>query len=441
MATCDEANFIEIIVANERIQAWLDVLKTSKERMRIKESLSQLATSVSNSEAYAEEATSLNVIATLTSLLKTHHSDELLLDSISNAIAACSGPMACKGRLQFYTFPSFSNNNNNSISVTIQEGALGQGVGAKVWSAALVLCQELTDHPSQLVQGKQVLELGSGCGVCGILAAQLGAERVVLTDYADDVLELLKKCMHLNSSEEKEEDAVDIGNDIDILEDWDPEDGSTCSDEGELFGERGGGAERTDRDDNDDTVSTQKQKQQQPWEIDNMEVRFLDWNQSLHNSDSSNGGGLDGVATGTIAPPLLSTSSSLFDVIIGSEVIYERSMADSLPATILNLLKPGGLVLLCCAVRDQGIFDVTLENCRKGGLRVGSVQVTLGGGGEGGRGGSRGGLGRGESEYEGGVLMIGMDWEGSPCSQWHRDDLFASGETERRRRESGSDGN
>jgi predicted nicotinamide N-methyase len=426
MATCDEADFIEIIVANERIQGWLDVLKSSKDTMRIKECLSQLATSVSNSEAYAEEATSMNVIATLTSLLKTQHSDEILLDSISNAIAACSGPMACKGRLQSYIFPS----NNNIISVTIQEGALGQGVGAKVWSAALVLCQELADHPSQLVQGKQVLELGSGCGVCGIVAAHLGAERVVLTDYGDDVLQLLRQCMHLNSCEkkEREKEDTDIGNIVNNMEDWDPEDASTCSDEAELFGERGGGAEQRNSDDDDGgggggggTVSTQKQ-QQQPWEIDNMEVRFLDWNQALHNGDSSNGGGLDGVATGTIAPALLSLS--LFDIIIGSEVIYERSMADSLPATIFNLLKPGGMVLLCCAVRDQGIFDVTLENCRKGGLRVGSVQVTMGGGGDGGRGGSRGGLGRGESEYEGGVLMIGMDWEGCPCGGWHRDDLF-----------------
>jgi predicted nicotinamide N-methyase len=32
-------------------------------------------------------------------------------------------------------------------------------------------------------QGKRVLELGAGCGACGIVAARCGARRVMLTDY------------------------------------------------------------------------------------------------------------------------------------------------------------------------------------------------------------------------------------------------------------------
>jgi len=39
------------------------------------------------------------------------------------------------------------------------------------------VCRVLADHPS-FVRGHRVLEIGSGCGVCGILAAKLGAQRV-----------------------------------------------------------------------------------------------------------------------------------------------------------------------------------------------------------------------------------------------------------------------
>lgn len=35
------------------------------------------------------------------------------------------------------------------------------------------------EHPS-IVAGKSVLEIGSGCGLCGIVAAKLGASRVKL---------------------------------------------------------------------------------------------------------------------------------------------------------------------------------------------------------------------------------------------------------------------
>ena len=38
-------------------------------------------------------------------------------------------------------------------------------------------CRELVQKPD-LVRGRAVLELGSGCGLCGIVADQLGAQQV-----------------------------------------------------------------------------------------------------------------------------------------------------------------------------------------------------------------------------------------------------------------------
>ena len=44
---------------------------------------------------------------------------------------------------------------------------------------ASCLCSDLVEKPA-LVQGKRVLEIGAGTGLCGIVAAKLGAAQVIL---------------------------------------------------------------------------------------------------------------------------------------------------------------------------------------------------------------------------------------------------------------------
>ncbi|MEJ5252220.1 MAG: methyltransferase domain-containing protein [Chthonomonadetes bacterium] len=55
------------------------------------------------------------------------------------------------------------------------------------WHASVGLCQFLCASP-ELVRGKRVLELGTGLGLCGIVAQWLGAQ-VTLSDYQPDALE------------------------------------------------------------------------------------------------------------------------------------------------------------------------------------------------------------------------------------------------------------
>lgn len=55
-------------------------------------------------------------------------------------------------------------------------------LGLQVWTVAHVMCRELAAHP-EAVAGARVLELGAGTGVCGILAAKLGAAQVVLLAF------------------------------------------------------------------------------------------------------------------------------------------------------------------------------------------------------------------------------------------------------------------
>ena len=69
-----------------------------------------------------------------------------------------------------------------------------QGIGFQIWPAAQVFCSFLENpahFPEGFWRGKQVLELGSGCGVVGLRLASLGAH-VVLSDVPN-VLELTKR--------------------------------------------------------------------------------------------------------------------------------------------------------------------------------------------------------------------------------------------------------
>jgi len=74
--------------------------------------------------------------------------------------------------------------------------------GCKLWPSSLVLLSYLGKTPA-VVKGKAVVELGSGSGLCGITAWQLGARRVVLTDVNPSVLKLLKHNVALNQAQER----------------------------------------------------------------------------------------------------------------------------------------------------------------------------------------------------------------------------------------------
>ncbi|GFH08022.1 uncharacterized protein HaLaN_02917 [Haematococcus lacustris] len=72
--------------------------------------------------------------------------------------------------------------------------------GRQLWvGVAAAPASEMVEWPA-FVMGQAVLEIGSGCGVCGLLAMQLGAQQVVLTDVEGPVLRNLQQCMLLNTT-------------------------------------------------------------------------------------------------------------------------------------------------------------------------------------------------------------------------------------------------
>ncbi|GLT49072.1 hypothetical protein SLA2020_226550 [Shorea laevis] len=62
--------------------------------------------------------------------------------------------------------------------------------GSWVWDSALVLSKWMFTQVD--FQGKSVLEVGAGAGLPGLVAARLGASRVVLTDVKPLLPGLLK---------------------------------------------------------------------------------------------------------------------------------------------------------------------------------------------------------------------------------------------------------
>ena len=55
--------------------------------------------------------------------------------------------------------------------------------GGTVWEASQALARVLVAQPPEYwEQNRRVVELGCGCGLCGLVAAGLGAHEVVLTD-------------------------------------------------------------------------------------------------------------------------------------------------------------------------------------------------------------------------------------------------------------------
>ena len=72
-------------------------------------------------------------------------------------------------------------------SLTSSDPALE--TAGSIWHAGHALALYLIEHPS-IVQGKHVLELGSGCGLVGLTCAVLGAKTVILTDLATQQMHL-----------------------------------------------------------------------------------------------------------------------------------------------------------------------------------------------------------------------------------------------------------
>jgi hypothetical protein len=74
-----------------------------------------------------------------------------------------------------------------------------KSTGSAVWEGDVVLTKFMAqDLPREYWKGKNVLELGAGTGLAGMVASILGAERVAVTDGDERVLELARRNIAAN---------------------------------------------------------------------------------------------------------------------------------------------------------------------------------------------------------------------------------------------------
>jgi predicted nicotinamide N-methyase len=171
------------------------------------------------------------------------------------------------------------------------------GLGWRVWPAALLLGQFICDYP-ETVMGKTVLELGAGLGLPGLLAGKLGASRVCLTDCLPLALNKLIKSIHAN-------DLTNIAEAASL--DWVVQSGSdkiACG----------------VRDQKSGALTTEAFLQRQHGE-----------------------------------PEVTMLPNEQFDVVIASDVLYEKHHADCIVAVLAARCKEGGRCVLTCVIRDGGI--------------------------------------------------------------------------------------
>eukprot|EP01050_Picozoa_sp_SAG11_P017540 SAG11_NODE_2541_length_3241_cov_4.313495_1_plen_112_part_00 len=80
------------------------------------------------------------------------------------------------------------------LRVSLQQ-ARGASLGSHIWGSAPALCtflvRECTAAAAQL-RGKMVVELGAGLGLCGLVAALLGADVLLTERRGDPVCEQLR---------------------------------------------------------------------------------------------------------------------------------------------------------------------------------------------------------------------------------------------------------
>ena len=77
-------------------------------------------------------------------------------------------------------------------------------IGEALWKGSMVMSRWMIEKDQDVVKGKSVLELGSGPGLCGFMAANLGAKEVILTDYKTQVMQLIaQNIKHVQSQNVK----------------------------------------------------------------------------------------------------------------------------------------------------------------------------------------------------------------------------------------------
>jgi SAM-dependent methyltransferase len=336
----DEGDWYESLIAGERVGEWLDVVEKSLQdgededgEEKLRRALEDFATRVEEDETYGEEAEVAEAEKILREALervvRLRDDDgrenggrgEEVRRLFERSLSAMETHRNKKNVVKTYAIK------NGRVEVSIMETKLSNGVGGKLWKAALLLAEQLEDDSEKRggggedgttidVKDKTVLELGAGVGLVGFAAAKLGAKEVVLSDFEAPLLEALRGSVERNG----------------------------CSEE-------------------------------------TTKVRWLDWRADGATASSDEvGASSKKTKTSLLKPPehfLELEDKDTYDVILGSDCLYESHHAALLPKVIKKRLSPSAdaRCRLLGAVRNREMLDALIENFRAENLRVQETPV------------------------------------------------------------------
>ena len=106
-------------------------------------------------------------------------------------------------------YETFQYDIDNTIKINIRaEAEYDKSTGMSVWKGSEVMCTYLRQHP-EIVHNKKVLELGAGCGLCGLVCKiVLDPTTVLISDGDHKVLENLRFNIKLNGLQLADNDAT-----------------------------------------------------------------------------------------------------------------------------------------------------------------------------------------------------------------------------------------
>ncbi|OWZ09735.1 hypothetical protein PHMEG_00017521 [Phytophthora megakarya] len=121
---------------------------------------------------------------------------EALMEFVLNAKLADDALNAEDMHHVSYTVPAA----DSTVVVTCRVASVFNEVGLKLWEAGWLLAEYVIAHESEF-RDRTVLELGAGVGFTGmVLACVCHSSRIVLTDYAPNVMQNLRYNAEINSS-------------------------------------------------------------------------------------------------------------------------------------------------------------------------------------------------------------------------------------------------
>lgn len=128
-------------------------------------------------------------------------SDEEICEMASKALTSLSALYKIWPLVQKITFSTVSPSEDpppfDPVTLWIRQAKYSRtALGWKVWPASIILSNFIFWNRS-LFENRDVLELGSGCGLSGLMAS-LFARSVVLSDYNEELLHVLQRNIKMN---------------------------------------------------------------------------------------------------------------------------------------------------------------------------------------------------------------------------------------------------